>query len=152
MSRFKVRFGDPEPGWMNVALLDNDVDLISFTASHIYYPSLSSLTLALLTMRDPRGQSLVHWMLEPAEVEMIFSKIDEAVTLEITRYPDDARPLEESVADLTFTGSYNEVCLPFWRALRNLEGRYAPEELAMRWESPFPHHDLAVLTERLGKS
>lgn len=152
MPRLKVYFGDPEHGWMNVSISNNDVEFINFAASHIYYPSLSSLAAALLAMRDPCGKSTVHWMLEPAEVKMRFSKCEATVRLGIASFSASAHSLEGDNAEFIFAGTYDEICLPFWRALRNLEGRYSPEEWAGRWDSPFPRHELAVLTAQLGKN
>ena len=151
MSRFKVRFGDPEHGWMNVALFDNNIEVLSFEASDIY-PSLDLLASALKAMREPRGEQTVDWTQEPDEIELRFVSHQDIIRLEIAKSPASARPLERHENGLFFTGTYDEICLPFWRALRNLEGRFTHEELAKRWKSYFPHQELQLLTEQLGKN
>ncbi len=150
MSHLQVRFDDPEHGWIGVEIYDNQIEVLRFDASDIY-PSFHALVMALLTMRDARGEAIVDWMQEPAEVEMCFSTREEAVQLEISSFPGSARPLERGDAELVFAGTYDEICLPFWRALRHLEGRYTPTELELRWHSSFPHRELEMLTAQLGK-
>ena len=152
MSQLKVRFGEVHHGWVKVTLWNNDVEISKFEASYIYSASFRSLVNVLLAMLDLRAEEAVVWGLEPDEIEMRFVRDDDECKLEVTALPDNSRPLERGDASFVFVGTYEETCLPFWRALRNLEGRYSPEELARHWQSYFPHRELALLTERLGKN
>jgi hypothetical protein len=47
------------------------------------------------------------------------------------------------------SGSYGEICLPFWRALRSLQGRFSADELAARWHRPFPWKEIDLLTKAI---
>lgn len=150
MSQLKIRFDEPEHGWMNVEIHADGAELMRISVSDVY-PSLHLLVDALLAMLDLRAEKSVDWMQEPAEFEMLFARRGEHISLEISSFSSSFRPIGERSTDYVFSGSYEEICLPFWRALRNLEGRYSPEELANRWTEPFPHRELALLTERMGK-
>ena len=151
MSQLKVRFGEPEHGWMSVSILANEVELLRIDASDIY-PSLHLLVDALSAMLDSRAEKTVDWTEEPNEIEMRFTRDSENIKLEISSFLSSFRPLNSSESDFAFVGTYDEICLPFWRALRSLEGRYLPEDLAQLWTEPFPHRKLALLTQQLGKS
>jgi hypothetical protein len=150
MSLLRVHFDEPEHDWMPLTLEDEEVR-IRCDASDIY-PSLEQLVSALSAMLDARDEQLVVWMEEPVELEMRFLRSDEVIRLEISSFPGSLRPLETPKAEIVFVGTYEEICLPFWRALRELEGRYSREELARRWTGYFPHRELALLTEQLGKT
>ena len=151
MSQIKVRFGEPEHGWMSVSILADNSKLLRIDASDIY-PSLHLLVDALSAMLDSRAEKTVDWTEEPREIEMRFTRDFENIKLEISSFPSSFRPLNPSKAEFAFVGTYDEICLPFWRALRNLEGRYLPEDLVQLWTEPFPYRELALLTEQLGKS
>lgn len=151
MSQLKVRFDEPEHGWMPFIISQDEEVCVRCDASDIY-PSLEQLVIALNAMLDGHDERFVAWTEEPAELEMRFLRRDDVIRLEVSSFPGSFRPIETPEADFVFVGTYDEVCLPFWRALRALEGRYSPEELARRWTGCFPHRELALLTERLGKN
>lgn len=151
MSRLKIRFDNPEQGWIVLFVFADGEQIIHSDVSWIY-PSFDQLVTALGAMFDVREERLVVWLEEPTELEMRFSRRDDVVSLELTSFSGPERPREKVDAEFTFVGSYDEICLPFWRALRELEGRYPAEELARLWKVSFPHRELALLTERLGKS
>ena len=153
MSRLKVRFGEPEHGWMDLFILE-DAQEIHRDVSDIF-PSFDLLVTALLSMWQGEAEATATWAEEPSELDLIFSRLDEFIRLEVVPFPGSFRPYSRATLTIepifTFVGSYEGTCLPFWRALRELEGRYSPEELARRWTSPFPYRQLALLTEQLGK-
>ncbi|BCM91359.1 hypothetical protein IAD21_03231 [Abditibacteriota bacterium] len=148
LPKLKVRFDEPEHGRIWLLVFADDEKIIHKDASHIY-SSFDQLVTALGAMLDVREERLVVWLEAPAELEMRFSRRDDVIWLEITSFDGSKRPHKEP--EFTFYGSYNEICLPFWRALRALEGRYSVEELEHRWRDPFPHRELALLTQRLAK-
>lgn len=150
MPTLKVRFDEPEHGRIGLFILANDKLIVECDASRIY-DSLEQLVTALGAMLDMRDERLVTWLEGAPELELRFSRLDDVVQLEITSFEGSERPREKPTADWTFVGPYDEICLPFWRALRNLEGRYSAEELVHRWKGYFPHRGLAFLTEQLGK-
>jgi len=65
-------------------------------------------------------------------------------------FPDRHRRIARSgEKELEITGSYEEICVPFWRALRSLQGRFSAEELDARWHRPFPWKDIDQLTSAI---
>ena len=90
----------------------------------------------------------VVWNEEPIESEFRFRRNGELVSLEVLEFPDHRRVLQPA-SRFDFQGSYEEVALPFWRALRDLQGRFSGEELAARWHRSFPTSDLDDLTSVL---
>ncbi len=152
MSRLKIQFDEPEHGWIGLNIFDGEQQLAQCVASRVYN-SFDQLVWALAAILDTRDERSVVWLEGPAELELRFSRRDdELVQLEITSFAGCKRPREKPDADFLFVGTYTQICLPFWRALRNLEGRYSPEELWRRWKGDFPHRELALLTARLGKA
>lgn len=153
MSRLKVRFDNPEHGWMDLFIGKDDQE-IHRDVSDIF-PSLDLLVTALLSMWQGEAEATATWAEEPSELDLVFSRRDESICLEVVPFPGSFRPYSRATLTVepifTFVGSYEQTCLPFWRALRELEGRYSSEELAHRWTSPFPQRELAFLTEQLGK-
>ena len=49
-----------------------------------------------------------------------------------------------------FIGPRDQLIISFWRALRELQGRYDPSEYEKRWYEPFPTREMEVLTQRIG--
>jgi hypothetical protein len=47
-------------------------------------------------------------------------------------------------------GTFAEICLPFWRALRNLQTRFSGDEFQLRWRHPFPGSGMQKLSANLG--
>ena len=47
----------------------------------------------------------------------------------------------------TFSGTREEVVVPFWRALRRLETEFVPDQ----WRRPFPSRELAALTSAVNR-
>jgi hypothetical protein len=77
----------------------------------------------------------------------------DVIRLEIRLFEIYQPSRPESEPKFTFTGTYDEICLPFWRALRGLQDRYPAKllESEWHWTGNFPYRELALLTERLGK-
>lgn len=151
MPRLKVRFDEPEHAWIGLFIFEDDTQIVHSDVSRIY-DSFAQLVAALGAMLDAHDERSVVWLEGPAELELHFSRRDDVLRLEINSFDDKKRPLEKPNAGFSFTGSYDEICLPFWRALRSLEGRYPEEELASRWKGYFPHRELARLTQMLGRA
>ncbi len=148
MPRLKVKFDEPEHGRIYLFVFADGKQVVHSDVSRIY-SSFEQLVTALGAMLDGQEERIVVWLEGSAELEMRFSRHDDIIQLEITSFAGSIRPHKNP--EFTFVGSYNEICLPFWRALRNLEGRYSAEELALRWKGYFPHRELALLTHQLGK-
>jgi hypothetical protein len=143
--KLKVSFDDPEHGWvgLTISLADESLTII---ASYTPSDSFLDLTNALYSLLCYRVGGIVTWHEEPAETEFRFSISGEDVKLEVYRYSDHRRDYGRGERELAITASYAEICLPFWRALRNLQGRFSSHELDARWHRPFPWKDIDILT------
>ncbi len=151
MSKLKVKFDEPEHGWIGFIIKDDDDERINCSASHIFN-SFERLVIALRMTLDSQIESKVIWFEEPYELEMSFARRDDLVRLEIRSYPDSRHVQKSEDQTEIFCGTYNEICLPFWRALRELQGQFSESEFKTRWREEFPTRELDLLTQALGKS
>ena len=73
-------------------------------------------------------------MEEPTVCELQFKRESVPIGLRVCRRTsrDHCQTLFET------EGSFSEICVPFWRALRNLESRFSAEEFSRRWGRPLP--------------
>lgn len=140
MDKLRVQFGDPEHGWIQISVSDGIHTVVVDVDSKFH--AFQGLTTALLGLFNERGQYKVWWFEEPIETEWKFVKQKDEIAFQFRRsiYPE---PVFE------FTGSYEEVCLPFWRALRSLTGRFEPRELEKRTYDEFPFSELERLTAQI---
>lgn len=146
-TKLKVAFENPNAGWVTLTI-NQGGQTISLTASYIY-DSFLQLTYTLHSLLFGQGQAIVTWLTEPVEYEMRFAREADTLHLAIHDFPDRRRSPFLGRPLLTLSGSYEEVCLPFWRALRALQGRFSEQELHERWQRPFPSGEIAKLTQAL---
>lgn len=148
LNGLKVVFDDPEHGWIALMISCGETSVTIVTE---YTPRDSFLELANalynLLMRD--GEFIVRWQYNPTEYDMSFERKGAAVSMNVVEYPDRLR--REGRGDLMFSisGSYADICLPFWRALRDLQGRFSPEELDSKWHRAFPSREIDILTNAI---
>ena len=88
---------------------------------------------------------------EPIESEFCFRRKGALVSLDILEFPDQRRVVQPT-SRFKIKGTYEEVALPFWRALRSLQGRFSADELNTRWHRNFPWKEIQVLTSMLRAS
>jgi hypothetical protein len=143
--KLKVSFDNPEHGWVGLTISQGEESL-TITASYTPSDSFLDLTNALCNLLCYRGGGVVTWHEEPAETELRFSISRELVELEVYFFSDHRRDFGRGKRELAITGSYEEICMPFWRALRSLQGRFSAEELDARWHRPFPWKEIDILT------
>lgn len=150
MAKLYVAFGEPDAGTIDVTLR-HEAETVNIGASYIYN-SFHSLAEALIRLKNNADEAVVVWQCEPSEYEFRFSHQDTVVSLQVLLFPGQERSIFDELRPvLTVTGSYEEICLPFWRALRQLQGRFSQEEWQARWHGPFPSRELDLLTAALGK-
>ena len=108
------------------------------------------LTNALLNILVyPNNEYKINWNEEPIEYEFVFFRIQENIKLEIYKYPDQTRISTLAEKILSITGTYHEICIPFWRALRSFETSVSASVLKKIWRRDFPTMELKKLTERI---
>ena len=143
--KLKVSFDNPEHGWVGLTISQGEESL-KIIASYTPSNSFLDLTNALYNLRCYRVGSVVAWHQEPVETELRFSISGDEVELDVYFFSDHRRDYGRGERVLAITGSYEEICTPFWRALRSLQGRFSVEELDARWHRPFPWKEIDLLT------
>ncbi len=153
MSRFKVRFAQVKNGWAQVLFQVGEEEYERWF-SYIYGHSFARLCEVLRALADEeKVETNVVWMAEPEEHEMRFFKADENIKLEMWCFESTGRDIANPPElEFAVSGTYDEVCLPFWRGLRMLQALYSKADFKERWRGEFPTRELALLTERLGKT
>lgn len=147
MSTLEVVFDDPAAGGIRLVVRGGG-ESVEIEATYLYNGFLE-LTLALHRLLFTQGESVVMWQAEPREYEMRFLRIEKAVYLEVEAFPDSRRSANRGERLLFVTGTYDEICLPFWRALRSLQGRFSEVELQARWLGPFPWNEINKLSAEI---
>jgi hypothetical protein len=141
----KVRFDDPQRGWIEFTISYGETT-VKIVAEHSPRDSFLELVNALCNFRFSDGESIVRWQYNPIELDMLFVKQGAKVSLDIVRYPDHRRLEGRGEFMFSINGTYSEVCQPFWRALRDLQTRFSSEEMNSRWCRVFPSGEIDVLT------
>lgn len=153
MARFKVKFDNVEGGWVS-AFFWLEAEEYPFEFSRVLYESaFARLCEALRALREEKCFDCdVTWMGEPLEYEMRFSKTEEIIRFEMWCFDGNERSIAHPpTLEFSIFGTYDEVCLPFWRAMRALQALYSEAEFKSRWRYEFPTRELQELTEALGK-
>ncbi len=149
MSKLTVLLDELDFGWVTLTIRWEG-EVVTFRASYIYN-SFHLLIDALHKLRLSDGQATTKWNCEPTEYELSFMREGDIVRLDVLWFPDSRRSVFHRNIVSSITGSYEEICLPFWRALRNLQGRYSEAEIEERWQKSFPSQGVRELTSILGK-
>lgn len=148
MPLFRLEFDLPRHGWMLLHFYAQEKHL-AFDGSYIFDGPLNIIE-TLLRVAQHELPTRALWAAEPDQLIFNFDKAGKEVQLSISY---------EWIGDLTATvelapivGSKDEICLPFWRALRSLQARIEGTEYQWRdWGPEFPTRELALLTQHLGK-
>jgi hypothetical protein len=143
----RIHFGEPISGWMPMEVNHEGIT-VSFGGIYFYhYPSLYELTKALYLLLLSDGVETVIWYTEPVEYEMKFSRKGDLIALTIDEFPDHLRSLSvERTRLMATSGSYEQIALPFWRAMRGLQGRYSDSDWMQQWQRVFPTEDMQKWT------
>jgi hypothetical protein len=130
----QVRFGGPSNGWLRLTVRAGESE-VELTISYTPNDFLRELLLALL------GDGLDAVANSEPELYVCSFRLEaDRVTFRIA---------EQRTGNVvfTFSGTREEVVVPFWRALRRLETEFVPDH----WRRPFPSGELAALTSAVNK-
>ena len=146
----KIKLDNIESGWIHLNIFDNGEVIIEDSISYTPYDSLGELVDALYLLNGNANiEKRVVFNSEPFEYELTFRKSAEDIELNINGYQDHKR-VENSQKHLySTTGTYDDICKPFWRALRVLQSGYTKEQLDELWHRGFPYDDLNELSRIL---
>jgi hypothetical protein len=145
----RVRFDDPDHGWIGLSIKTEEAGELQDSFSYTPYDSFLDLITAISLVSQSNSDATASWNAEPTEYDLRFRRSDEQVQLEIQRHPDNRRIKGRGEVVLQVSGTFEEIALPFWRGRRDLRSRFSPEELNRRWHREFPVIALDRLTKRL---
>jgi hypothetical protein len=146
----RVSMESPQSGWMSLSLKAGEQSFL-MAASFAPYDSLRDLIEALSALLTDSRDASVRWNCEPEEFDfrMTARGSDDLIELKVLRYAGHRRRQsqdEDRQVVFSFRGSKIDICLPFWRALRDLRRRISTDEFESNWRREFPHGELRQLT------
>jgi hypothetical protein len=145
--KLKVSFDEPEHGWIAITMSADDEQFMVIT-SHVPYDPISELAVALNKILEGYSEATVRWTEEPAEYEFVFRVSEGSLYLDVYEVTGIQGGIRRNSV-FSFIGMRDQSLISFWRALRELQGRYDPAEYERRWREPFPTREVEVLTQRL---
>ena len=147
-AKLKASFDDPDGGWVCLTIECGEHSE-TIIASYTPGDSFLDLTDGLYNLLQYDCEARIIWHEEPAETELRFIRTKKVVRLKVWFFQDHRRDDGRGEKEFEASGSYEEICLPFWRALRSLQGRFSANELTARWLRPFPWKEIDDLTKAI---
>jgi hypothetical protein len=148
MPVIEVEFQRPWDGGTWCVIATNQSRLET-SASYVPHDSIGDLAAALALVLKGGPEAVVSWNEEPAEYEFRFQGRGGEVRLDVVRHAGHGRTGRGGHPVLAVEGGRLEVCRPFWRALRRLEGLIPPDEYEAAWGHPFPHEKVSEVGQLL---
>ena len=145
--KLKVSFDEPEHGWIAITVSVDD-ERFMLIPSHVPYDSITELAVALNKILEGYSEAAVRWNEEPAEYEFVFRVNEGSLNLDVYEVTTVQGGIRRNSV-FSFSGPRDQLVISFWRALRELQGRYDPAEYQRRWREPFPTREMEVLTQRM---
>ena len=149
-SSLKVQFDDPQGGWM-VVTIRSDASVVTLSVSSVLYDTLDELVDSLHALATGDDHPSVRIFEEPTSCELQFKRENGTIGLKLCRFASFSRPRSGKPGEtlLATAGTFAEMCLPFWRALRSLQTRFSDQEFQLRWRRPFPTSGMEKLSANL---
>ena len=146
---FRVSFNSPQSGFMSLSLNAAEQSFVA-AVSHAPYDSLRDLVEALGALLYGSKNVQVKWNCEPDVLDFEMSVVArDRVAFMVRHYPDHQRLVQTGRIMFSLRASRLELCLAFWRALRDLRRHIATDEFDRNWRRPFPERGMRQLTEAL---
>jgi hypothetical protein len=143
----RVSFDKPDHHWLAI-YLDAPNQHLELPFSYTPFDFLSELVRALLNFSDG-FDGKANCSYNPARYEFIFeSKADKAL-IRVVSCRDYRRMDDSGEVIFDYKGERSDICLAFWRGIRELQGRVSPEEYKQRFGREFPEQEMKLLTERI---
>ena len=133
--------------------LEAGAESLSTVASHEPYDSLRDLIEALCAALAEEGASRfsVRWNCEPDELDFHLMTEGQRAQFIAVHYTDHHRRPEASRILFSLHGSKLDLCVPFWKALRDLHRRISTDEFTKNWRREFPQREMQRLTKIIRK-
>jgi len=146
----RISFDTPEHGWLAIYLDSGDHHL-EVPFSHTPVDFLSELVRALLNLSDGVDAE-ANCSYNPDRYEFRFRARDPNSQFDIASYPDYKNAEATGEVIFSFEGVALDICLAFWRGIRELQGRVSPEEYEEGFHRDFPEKETGLLTEKIKAS
>lgn len=118
--------------------------------AHAPYDSLHDLIEGLTALAGEGRAFEVRWNCEPEEYDLHVTPAEnEEVELRVTRYPDHRRRQAMRETVFSHRAPKMEICLAFWRELRELHRRSDEDVFDKNWRRPFPQQEMQEFTRVL---
>src|SRR2546428_1396272 len=117
----KISFDTPEHGWLAIYLDSGDHHL-KLPFPYTSFDFLSELVRALLNLADG-FDAKANCSYNPDQYEFLSRAADHTSQFKVVSYPDHKRAESAGEVIFSFEGIATDICLAFWRALRELQGR-----------------------------
>jgi len=146
-ANLKVEFSMPQNGWIELTVATPAQSLrevVSYTPNDFVLELTTALSLA---MQGCQGEAIAHC--EPTTFSLTFSPSnrEDVLLLQILKYADWQRNGHSASVVLAIEASKLNVVLPFWRALRQLEGQVSATQYREAMRMDFPSTALQRLTQ-----
>jgi hypothetical protein len=142
-SKLKVRFDDPLDGWIGLTAACGSrtaTIVVSYTPNDLFVDLIDALT----RLKSFEGDTKVVAHDGSISFVLLFSRQKQKANFSIDRHETDK---VERLFE--FYGDADDVIVPFWRSLRDLQGRFSQAELTRRWHRRFAWDDIDHLTRLL---
>lgn len=139
--KLEVSFNSPQCGWMSVGF-DDGVSEFHTTTAHAPHasalPELMSILTRLADRNGADGEYLLKWNRDPEEFDFRFTRVGDAVTIEIFQYPTETRDSSECEMVFSHRGNAADVCAAFAVTFDQLHDARDTDEFEFNWRQPFP--------------
>jgi hypothetical protein len=147
----EVNVSSPQAGWLDIELQTPACALLiqaSYTPNDFLQELLTALSLSLIGSEGVAVASA-----EPNVFKFVFSPADrpDLLSLQVIEYPHRKGPRGQGRTSLSIEGTKDSVVVPFWRALRSLQGRVSAEDFRSAMRREFPYATLERVSKQLGK-
>ncbi|HVF49963.1 MAG TPA: hypothetical protein VNA19_07745 [Pyrinomonadaceae bacterium] len=147
---FRVSFESPQSGWMSLRLRAGEAQQLVLGVSHAPYDSLRDLIAGLSALVAHEGRAAhVRWNCEPEEYDFHLATEGAQVEFTVTRYADHRRRRSDSRTVFAARLPTLDLCLAFWRELRELGRRSEVDVFRENWRREFPQTEMQELTRLL---
>lgn len=129
----------------------SDETVVTLLVSYVLYNTLDELVDGLHALTTGDHYRSVRIFEEPTSCELRFRRENELIRFELWRFSSYSQIRSRKPGQMLFEieGTLAEICLPFWRALRNLQTRFSEDEFQRRWRYPFPGSGMQKLSANL---
>ena len=141
-------FDEPEDGWIGFRVQSDGQDFFQ-NLSYTPFDSFRELATALSLLLHDDSESEVHWNQGPSHFQFHFERSTDQVTLSIFHHPCHNSSKYKAEAVFKLTGTYADICLPFWTAICDLRSCFSDAELSRRWHRDFPGRQFDRLRDRM---